>query len=256
MSFRIRNLMEELADIAPWETQEPWDNSGLMLGNGETLCTGLYLDLDLTPDTLRAAGEAGLNTILTHHPILFTPLRTVDTGQPRGSLLQAALRGEFQVIAMHTNLDHALGGVNDALAEALGIAATWPVPEGIGRLAEVPEEIGETWLHRIASTLRCTPRYAGNPDKRIRRVALCGGACGELIERARELSVDLIITSEVKHHQALLAGGTDVLVIDAGHYETEYPVLASLAAELESRIDVPVHIAPFVPPFQSYFRKT
>lgn len=251
MQLTIRELMHRLDRLAPFSLQEDWDNSGLMIGSYDAGCSGLYLDLDLTSDTVRAAKEAGVNTVVTHHPILFTPLSVVSTDQPPGSILREALAAGLQVIAMHTNLDHATGGVNDALAVLLEIEEARPIEDDIGRVADTKETTADAWVHLVKKKLRVQPRYTGDPNKIIRRVGWCGGAGGDLAQKAASLGLDLLITSEIKHHQMLLAKETGLFLIDAGHYETEYPVLGALAAALETIVDLPVHIAPFVPPYHS-----
>lgn len=250
MSCKLRDLLNIIEEMAPQALQEDWDNNGLMIGSLDAPVDGLYLDLDLTLQTIRSAKEAGIHTILTHHPILFSPLRSLNTDQPPGSVIREALLSGMNVLAAHTNLDHAQGGVNDALSARLGLDERIPVPDGIGRIAVVEEESAGAWLERIAQRLRCRPKFVGNPEKPIRRIGLCGGAGGELVEQAHLHALDLVLTAEVKHHQALLAEETGLFVVDAGHYETEYPVLGELAARLEKRIDMPVHVAPFVPPFR------
>ena len=255
MSCRTKDLLNILERLAPLALQEEWDNSGLMVGDQNKILTGLYLDLDLTQETVRLAKESGVNTILTHHPLLFSPLRQVDTEQQIGRILRDLLQKDMQSIAMHTNLDHAKGGVNDALAARLGLTEVNPIPDGIGRMADVPEEEASVWIGRVASSLRTQPKFVGDTNKPIHRVGITGGAGGELIEQSRDLQLDLVITAEVKHHQALAAKEAGLFVIDAGHYETEYPVLGVLAAELEAHVDIPVFVAPFVPPF-TYTQET
>lgn len=110
MSCRTKDLLNILERLAPFALQEEWDNSGLMVGDQNKILTGLYLDLDLTQETVRLAKESGVNTILTHHPLLFSPLRQVDTEQQTGRILRDLLQKDMQSIAMHTNLDHAKGG--------------------------------------------------------------------------------------------------------------------------------------------------
>lgn len=252
MHLDIRTLMKTLDAIAPFDDQEDWDNSGLMIGQADALCTGVYLDLDLTADSVAAALKLGVNTILTHHPILFAPLRSLNTAMPPGETIRQAVLAGMNVIAMHTNLDKSPGGVSDVLAEKLGLLSHASFPGGIGRIASSEEKPAAYWLERVAEVLHTKPGYIGETDKPVRTVGVCGGACGELIESAGAYGLDLLITSEIKHHQALFAKQTGLFVIDAGHYASEYPVLEALASRLRETIACPVFVAGFAPPIQMF----
>lgn len=253
MRYTIADLVRALDEIAPFDTQEAWDNSGLMVGNIHDEVCGIYLSLDVTKNTVRNAIQKKCNVIVAHHPILFSPLQKLDYSDPTAAVLRDAIRAEIAVIAAHTNLDKAECGVNDALAKRLGlIEVNKNTEEPIGCIAYAePRTCGE-WVQTVRAKLHSRGiRTVGDQSRTVTRIGLCGGAGGSLLETGFVDSIDLLITSEVKHHQALHAKAKGVFVIDAGHYETEYPVLSLLREMLSEKIQVPYETEPFEPPFNS-----
>ncbi len=250
MPYKIADLMALLEEIAPLETQEPWDNSGLTIGNLNAEMTGIYLDLDLRARTVKEAKAKGCNVILTHHPLLFEAIHAVDTSAMPGLLIREALQEGIHVLSAHTNLDRSEVGVNKALADALGLRNAAPLEDEIGWSGEIGPIACGPFAQKVKAALSSnTLRTVGDPDKLASTVMICGGAGGDLTKKASELCVDVLVTSEIKHHQALLAESEGLFVIDAGHYETEYPVLAKLKRLIEKKIEVSVSVAPFRAPF-------
>lgn len=234
--------------IAPWETQEPWDNSGWQLGDPEAEATGVVVALDATEEAIDVAESAGANVLVTHHPLLFTPPRNILWNTPNGALLRRLLRADIHVISAHTNLDKASFGVNRALADALGLAKAQALPDdGIGLLCEGPGMTGRAWIPQIETALNTSVRAYGPLDTPLRRVIVCGGAGGDWAES--DFPFDALVTSEIKHHQALSAAPTGRLLIDAGHFETEVVVLAPLAKTLQASLPgLPVQVAAIASP--------
>ena len=239
---RIIGLLE---DLAPFSLAEDWDNVGLMVGSEADLISGVMVALDATPEAVEAARRAGANLLLTHHPLLFKPLSAVDPSQPTGAVVYQAIREGLSIVAAHTNLDSARGGVNDILADLLGLVRTRPlVPVadrtgvGMGRVGVLdgPRRLGEG-VEEVKEALgTASVRVVGPHDKMISEVAVCGGSGGDLVGPAKESGADLLITGEAAHHQAREAEFFGLALIEAGHYATEVPVVPVLARRLEEAL--------------------
>ena len=221
--------------IAPFSLAESWDNSGLLAGDPQAAVTRALVCLDITGDTIAQAAEAGAQLMISHHPVTFDPLRAVLKGHPVHTLIQSGL----SAICAHTNLDIAKGGVNDCLAKALGLRDLGPFEEtgagaSLGRCGTLPEEMSAGELaQRLREALApCGGVRYLDCGKAIRRVAVCGGAGGSLMERAAALGVDALITSELKQNIWLSCKAVGLYAFDAGHYDTERVVLGPLRRRL------------------------
>lgn len=241
--FSTTRLLAILNSIAPFAMAEPWDNVGLMAGNPDQQVSGILIGLDPTEALIDEALSQNLNTILTHHPLIFHPLKAIPGNTPLGRILKKALINDIALIACHTNLDRMATGVSHALAEKLALRDTNPLvvhepaaPEqnpGFGKIGSLPAPMpAEQFLSQLLAALD-TPGVliAGTLPETIRTVALCGGSGSDLAETARDKGAQVYITGEVKHNVARWAEDAGFCVIDAGHYPTEkfiVPVLAEI----------------------------
>lgn len=248
----IKDLLEILEGIAPVGLAEQWDNVGLMVGDPAQIVTGLLLALDPTEELLAEAQDLGVNTIITHHPLIFHPLKAIYTDQPLGRFLQKALASKVAVIGCHTNLDQAVNGVNDVLAASLGMQGSRPlVPAaeagvsgadggepaiGFGRLGHLAEPLSrEAFIAKLSQVLELPVlRVAGQVPEEIRTIAVCGGSGSELAETAFAQGAQVYVTGEVKHSTARWAEAAGFCIVDGGHFSTEHPVVESLADSLRS----------------------
>ncbi len=240
----LHNLLDILETHAPSTLAESWDNVGLMVGDPAHAVSGILVALDPTAAVLDEALASGLNTVITHHPLIFQPLKSVRFDQPTGRILQQAITDKIAVLGCHTNLDKIHGGVNDALAAALGLIDTKPLapeiaghiePLGFGRHGRLPTPRKATdFLEFLAKSLGLTViAVAGKLPELISTVAVCGGSGSDLAESAMHVGAQVYITGEVKHSTARWAEARDFCVIDAGHYASEKPVVATLTAFLK-----------------------
>lgn len=236
--------------MAPLAIQEEWDRSGLMLGSLDDETTGILVTLDLTRETLAAAIDAGANLIVTHHPVIFEPLASIDRETPKGDLIARALIAGITVLSWHTNYDKAEGGVNDVLAEKLGLTGVRALGEdAIGRIGTIPEMTAEAFADTVRRAL-ALPNVTlyGDPETPVRRVALVGGSGMDYIAAARESGADLFVTGDIRYHNAQDALDLGLLLIDATHDGTENPAMVVLAEKLREAFAVPVHAtAPTFP---------
>lgn len=231
----VREIESFLYGWAPRELAESWDNVGLLVGDPEATVERVLVALDITPQVAEEALERGYQLIVAHHPVMncaWHPVQTVRADDRQGRTLTALLRGGVAAICMHTNLDAAEGGVNDILAEKLGL--TQPemlTEEKIGRIGTLKCEIPLVeFTHSVIELLGCNGlRYvdAGRP---VHRVAVGGGACGCYIPQAVAAGCDTFVTSDLKYNDFLDTEGLNL--IDAGHFPTENVVCPALRDRL------------------------
>lgn len=245
---KIADILRIVGRLVPETLAEDWDNVGLQAGSVEWPARGILLALDADLSVLEKAKEVDANVIITHHPLIFTPLKRLNLDTPVGRVLERAVVDRIVIYSAHTNLDIVEGGVNDTLADRIGLLNKRPLAS-IGRVGELaaPETIG-----RIAEKIKADfsiPHVTtvGSRDKLIKTVAVCGGSGGSLVQDAAESGADLLITGDVKYHAAKDSEACGLSVIDMGHFASEssvLPVLASLIKKtLEGEgIDIGVHV--------------
>lgn len=225
----VRAIVDFLESRAPAAAAEDWDNPGLLVGSPEDPVSCVAVALDATPATLEAARAAGAQLLVTHHPVIFTPLRQLS----RDSVPYRAAAAGIAVLAAHTNLDKAAGGVNDTLAARLGLQAVCPAADGMTRIGLLPAAVSaRTLADTAAARLHTAVRVNG--DRPVRRIAVCGGSGGSLIPGLIG-EADALITGEVRHHEWLAAEAAGLTVLEAGHYATEVPVVETLCTWLRER---------------------
>jgi dinuclear metal center YbgI/SA1388 family protein len=255
-SFTVQNFIDILDDIAPFSQAAEWDNVGLMLGDPRQQISGILLGLDPTPDLLDQAIKRGANTILTHHPLIFHPLKNIRPDQPTGSLIKKGLVNELNILACHTNLDVVPDGVSDILARQLGLDSLVPLQPtgreeniGYGRLGTLAEPLaGPDFLARLQDILNLPVLpVAGQVPEMISKVAVCGGSGSDLAETAFNAGADVYITAEIKHATARWAEAGNLCIIDGSHFATENIIIQPLAARLQKilrnkNIDISIEI--------------
>ena len=251
MSIPICHLLEHLHRLAPPELAEPWDNIGLLLGDGNQETGSVLVCLDVTLAILEEAIARNCQAVISHHPPIFKPLARIDLTEPTGKILQTALIHDIALIACHTNLDSAEGGVSDALAGYLGLTGCRPLQAiaahagaGLGRIGHFSHPVAdEEFLPRVAAaTANPGLSIAGKMPKTIKTVALCGGSGSELAPLAQKLGADVYLSGEIKHSTARWAWESGFCIIDGGHYGTERLAIDLLADWLRG-LNITVHRA-------------
>ncbi len=239
MALQVKNILDCLDQIAPFDLAESWDNVGLLVGRKDQSVRSILIGLDSSLQLLNEAIERKCDLILTHHPFIFHPLRSISTDSPSGIFIQKSLQHGIAVIACHTNLDSAIDGVSDALAAGLkltDVVSLIPGTEqtGLGRIgAYNPPITGRKFLACLFDTLNLpTLMVAGKIPDMIGSVALCGGSGSDLAETAKNQGADLYLSAEIKHSTARWAEDSGFCVIDGTHYATEQPMVAHLAKKI------------------------
>lgn len=250
--MKIREIFSALEHFAPLSLQESYDNAGLQFGlTGDAELTGALVCLDVTEDVVAEAERLGCNLIVSHHPLLFRPLRRVSGTDYVGRTLVAAVKANIALYAAHTNLDNAAGGVCATMAERLGLRDCRPlIPvarqaegAGSGLVGVLPDPLKRELFLRLVkerfgvSCLRCNA-WTGET---VRRVALCGGAGASLIGDAEAAGADAFVTGEVGYHR-FFGLENQLLVCEIGHYESEQFAVALLHKLVsEAAPQCPVH---------------
>jgi len=227
---KVADVVSAMKNFAPFELAEEWDNVGLLIGNNDKEVYKILVMLDLDKQGFEEALEIGADMILTHHPIIMSPLSSITD-----PVLLGVIENKISVCSMHTNLDSATEGVNQVLAETLGLSDIEEIDfDGIcGRVGNVEEcTLGE-FLQSIKLALDIEHvRYVGSKRNKINKVAVLGGAGADFIPNAKIANCDVFVTADVKYHQAQVADKLGINVVDAGHFETENPVIYKIARYL------------------------
>ncbi|WP_311492201.1 Nif3-like dinuclear metal center hexameric protein [uncultured Anaerococcus sp.] len=245
--MQIYELIEKLNEKYPFDLQEEWDNSGLQLGNPDDELRGVVLSLDLEEEAIDMALEDGkANLIITHHPYLFNPTKSIDFRDSFYNRLQRCIKNDITVYAFHTNLDIAEGGVNDNLANILGLRDVKSLERGkdlgLGRFGYIDKQPAEIFIENVKEKLEASGIVVyGNYEKMIDKVGLCGGAGSFLIEDAINQSCDIIVTGDVKYHEAMDMSNKGIIIADVGHYASENHIIFKLAKEVEQIIGKEVY---------------
>lgn len=243
----LNKVFTLLNNFAPCELKEDWDNVGLIVGDMSSKVNKILVALDCTVDVINEAVEIGADLIVSHHPMIFKGINRVDFNDPTGRKIKMLIKNDINLISMHTNLDKAKGGVNDALCEALELNDIRNINEeeySFGRTGTLGNEMTlKDFVLYVKEKLGLPYlSYVGNEDRMIKTVSVSGGAGPEFYVDALETS-DVFISSEVKHHIGIEVMERDFAIIDAGHFETENPVTEKIYNCLKKLQNVEVVIS-------------
>jgi dinuclear metal center YbgI/SA1388 family protein len=234
---------------------ESWDAVGLVCGDRDEQVRRVLFAVDPTAAVVDEVLETGADLLVTHHPLFLTPVHGVPADDPKGRLVHRLVRAGAALFVAHTNADRAAGcGVNDALAAVLGLAGTSPLEPaaqpgtGLGRVGQLPAPMTlRDFAGHAAAVLPGTAggvRIAGDPDRAVRRVAVCGGSGGSLLPAAAAAGADVFLTSDLKHHPVVDAGEVrGPALCDVAHFASEAPWLPVAADVLHRDLDGRVEVA-------------
>lgn len=233
----VHEIESALYALAPKALAADWDNVGLLVGEAGREVRRILVSLDVTEAVADEAERMGAELIVAHHPVIFHPAKSVTDRDPAGRLLLRLVSAGLSAVCMHTNLDAARGGVNDALAAALGLENAAPVREcGVERVGTLPEPLAlPAFLARVKAALSPNGMRYASGGRPVRKVAVGGGACGDFLWEAAALGCDAFVTADLKYHHFLDAQALGLTVIDAGHFPTEDVVCPVLVRYLGER---------------------
>jgi len=240
MTLTVKTVLDWMNEIAPFEKAEKWDNSGLLCGSRNREVIGILCALDFSRAVLEEAISLGANLIVTHHPILFGGRKSLCEDEVEGKLLCDMVRANMSLIAAHTNYDAVQGGVNDCLAETLGLTEITGVEgdeEGYMRIGNIKPVALRDFAAFVTETLGDVVRVYGDRDKIIRRVAMVGGSGGEFARMAMNAGADAYITGEMRYHDSIDLAAEGLATLHCGHDATERIAIKPLANGLQNRLD-------------------
>lgn len=232
MSVTVGEVRKAIDAFAPFELAEQWDNAGLLAGSERRMVSAILCALDLNFPVLEEAKRKNVDLIVTHHPILFHGRKNLCEDDAEGRLLCELVRANIALIAAHTNFDNAETGVNDALAEKLGLYNLQSLENGM-RVGQCGETNLAALVKRVQDRLGGPVRCYGKADRIVRRAAVLGGAGGDFAPQALAAGADVYITGEIAHHKAWDAYQNGLAVLEAGHAATELPAIEMLADGLQ-----------------------
>lgn len=229
-------IFEKLTDMAPLSLAVSGDNAGFLLGDKASNVEKAVICLDVTSSVVEFAKQNGANLIISHHPVIYNPLKSVTAENNR---VFDCLKNGISVISMHTNMDVAEKGVNDTLATVLGIKNITKIDDGEGfvfRMGKLKEPMSaEGFAKFVKSKLGGVIRYVDS-GKNISTVAVLGGSGGDFWPIAKQNGADALVTADVKHSYFIDALENGFTLFDAGHFHTENVIVKSLLIRLQKEV--------------------
>lgn len=236
----LRDILTVLRQAAPEESAMAGDPVGLTINFGmETPVQSVGICLDITLQGAELAAKSGVQLVVAHHPLLYSPLKKVDlTEDPIARVAVSLITSRIALYTAHTNWDRAPGGINDTLAALLGLQNVKPLGDSrdadIARIGDLPTPLHWPEFHKnvrdaLAGDSRNALRFnTVDTDKIVRRVAVCGGAGAGFLKEAIHARADAFVTSDVRHHEFVESSALGMALLDAGHSATESPGMRTL----------------------------
>lgn len=251
----IRDIDNFMTGIAPKNLSEPWDNDGVMLcGDLDKKADKIVTCLEINGKVIEEAVSFGAQLIITHHPFVFHPLKNICDGMHK--VIHTLMTNEISVLSYHTRMDTACGGVNDTLAEKLGLSEiseffTENVP--MGRIGKLPCEMTpDGFAQHLKNVLGVGAMRCAVPDKskKISTVAVLGGGGKDFVKTVSSLA-DAYVSSDFSHNTFIDANELELCIFDAGHYYTENPIAQKMSEMLTGQFPgVSVFVSDSVCPYE------
>lgn len=200
-----------------------WDNVGLLVGDEQAEIKKVLVSLDVTEAVIAEAITSECDLVLSHHPILFSGIKQINTDTADGRIILSAIKNNINIYAAHTNCDVAPMGINAYLADILALTDAEPLEEsGLGRIGTLKKECTLSEFSKLLKEALNLDfvRVCGDEIKKIKTVAIGSGACSDSIPYAIQKGADVMVTGDTKYHN-MLDFSKDIAIIDAGHYGTE-----------------------------------
>ena len=249
-TITVGDLSDWLGQFAPTALAEDWDNVGLLVGDRARSVSRIMTCLTPTPESVAEAIERRADLIVAHHPLPFRPIKRITRGDATGGMLLDLIEAHVALYSPHTAFDSALRGINQRIAEGLGLteiqpirvttAATFAGTEtdmGSGRWGRLSTPLPVSqWLDQVARFFHVDGlHWVDGGKSEVRCVAVACGAAGEFLADAARLGCDAFVTGELRFHSALEARARSVHVAVPGHHATERFAVEELASELRAR---------------------
>jgi len=240
----LNDVTSALEQIAPLSLAAEWDAVGLLVGSRRERIERVMTCLTLTPEVAAEAIEGGADLVVSHHPLPFRPVARLTDATPTGGVLLSLAAAGIGVWSSHTAWDSAAGGINDLLAERLGLSGVRPIepdPDvpaaGTGRLGESNETLGRLAGRLITAVAAPGAHLAGEAQRPAGRVGVACGSGGELLNAAREAGCTTLVTGEIRLHAAAEAIARGIAVVAVGHHASEHFSMEPLALRIAEAVE-------------------
>ena len=228
------DILQFIESIAPVELKMDWDNVGLLCGRSDKEVSTVLVALDPFPHVCEEAVEVGADLLVTHHPLIFEAMKAVTPQTTVGQAVMKLIANDITAINAHTNLDCAEGGVNDTLAQLLGLTDISVIGSEHLLRAGNFEGTLPAFLEHVKAKLGCRGLRYVDGGKAVSKVAVGGGSCGSELMEVIQAGCDTFVTADVKYNQFWDAKAYGINLIDAGHYQTENPICKVLAEKIQA----------------------
>lgn len=230
----VGEIYDFIDELAPFDTAMSFDNCGVLIGGRQQTVNRAIVTLDITPEVINEAQEKGAELIISHHPVIFSGLKSIKLNSVPALLVKSGICA----LAAHTNLDIAEKGVNFQLASALELNEI--------RFADIPESCISTgtltkemctreFAMFVKEKLNCKGLRFTEIDKKIKTVAVACGAGGDSVRLLKAVNADALVTGEIKHSYIIEANSMNIPIFDAGHFKTENVIIPVLTRMLNDR---------------------
>ena len=238
--MKVREIIAAIEEFAPAALQEEYDNTGLQIGSPEQEVHGVLFGFDCTEALVKEALDRGCDMIVTHHPLIYHPLRNIYPSDPTGAAVIAAIKGGVAVYASHTAADKTPDGVSWTMARKLGLENVRVLaPEGsgigFGVVGDLPQAMPAAEAVALVKKAFGTPVVRTSPliKEPVRTLAMCGGSGTSLISKAIEAGAQMYICGDISYHWFFVPEG--FMVVDTGHFESEVEIVRVLLSVIRKK---------------------
>lgn len=253
-----RDIMNIIEETYPKHAAEDWDNVGLLVGRTEKDVKKIYIALDATDEVIDAAIACGADMLLTHHPMIFAPMKRITDEHFIGSRVVKLLQHDISYYAMHTNYD--VLGMADLSSKMIGLqneevleVTNFELNQGVGKVGDLQEQMTlEACCNLVKDKFDLSSvRLFGDKNQSVKKAAICPGSGKHMIGYALQKGAEVLITGDIDHHEGIDALAQGLSIIDAGHYGLESIFIKDMEAYLEQYLEhVEIYTAELKNPFQ------
>ncbi len=242
---QVSDIIQLIEGIAPSFLAEDWDNCGLQVGSAKWTVEKIWVALDPLHDVVQSAASQNVDMIITHHPLIFNPLRTIDVETSVGKVIETLLDAKIALYSAHTNLDSAGQGVNEVLARKIGLRELMPMLPyadaddgdmfGMGRVGTLAKK---TPLLKLAQHIKAALnvpciKIVGDPEMEVHQVAVCSGSGSSLLDDFFRTGAQVYISGDLRYHDARRVEDESRALIDIGHFNSEILIVEPLVEQLK-----------------------
>lgn len=246
--MRVKDIVAAVEEFAPASYQSDFDNTGLQYGSPEQEVHGVLVGFDCTPELVQEAVRRGCDMILTHHPLIYRPIKKLDPADPAAAAVIAAVKAGVAVYSAHTSADKVPSGVSWTMAEKLGLKDVQTLsPEepgvGFGVVGNLPEALPAAEAVALVKKAFGLPvvRTSALVEGPVSRIAMCGGSGTSLIPSALAAGAQMYVCGDISYHYFFVPEG--FMVVDAGHFETEVEIVKVLLSVIRKKFPTFVSLA-------------